>query len=75
MKPYAADGDAALKTGSAPATTRESVKEKNPTGKLIYLLLRDGVTGLQSSSAAGHFLFIFFVHGLHVYLPICEASL
>lgn len=43
-----------------PASARESVKEKNQTGKLIYLLLRDGVAGLQSGLAAGHFLLFYF---------------
>lgn len=34
----------------------EHEKKKNQTWKLIYLPLRAGVTGLQSSSAPGRFL-------------------
>lgn len=57
-KPNAAEGDAEER-GRAPAhgrvltwkpaPTREGMKEKNQTWKLIHPLLRDGVTGLQSS--------------------------
>lgn len=75
LKRYAAEGDAALKTGGAPALCRvltwktstnsgEHEKKKNQTWKLIYLLLRDRLQGYKAVRLPDifyYFLLFFFM--------------